>query len=319
MGSLASVVGANVLAGWLVAQVGGEPSFDAKVQRGVELRLAGNEAEALAAFEEAARTEKTPRLLAQMALAEQSLGHWRDAEGHLLEALASADDAWIVKQRAALEAALDTIRRHLGSLELAGGSGAYVFVDGRPEGKLPRTGPLRLEVGRHRVEVRGEGSFPFARDVEIASDTIAREAVVLSPVPRGPDPSRPDREGAGALSVAPAPPPTSAQRAIGWSLLGGGAASSVLGVAALLASNERARDYNADPACAGRAGEPEGCAAASDAARSWRVASVVSLAAGGALVAAGVVVLVWRPSGAPVRVQLAPGNGVMQLSLSRLF
>lgn len=322
MGPVIGIVQSSALAGLLVAQVsGGAPAWDGLVQRGVELRLAGDEAQALVVFREAERAARTPRLLAQMALAEQSLGHWRDAEAHLLEALASRSDAWIVKQRDALDTALVTIRRHLGSLELLGGAGADVFVDGRPEGKLPRERPLRLEVGRHRVEIRSESAFPFARDVEIASDTTARETVELSPLPHEPDAGKREREAAGTTApvVARAPTQAGSHPWLGWTLIGGGAGIAVFGVASLLASNGRARDYNGDPTCTGRADEPASCAAAATASRGWRIASGASFAAGGALVTAGVVVLLWRSSAAPVRVQLAPGKGGAQLDLSRSF
>lgn len=321
MGSLFGVVKAGVLAGWLVAQVGGGgSSWDALVQRGVELRLAGDEAQALVVFREAERTAKTPRLLAQMALAEQSLGHWRDAEAHLVEALASKSDPWIVKQQDALDAALVTIRRHLGSLEILGGSGAAVVVDGRPEGKLPRERPLRLEVGRHRVEVRNEGFFPFSRDVEITSDTTARETVELSPLPRAHEGDRPEQRAGGSAVAGPqAPSQTGGHPVLGWGFVVGGAAAAVLGVAALLTSNERARDYNADSTCTGRADEPDACTSAAGAARDWRIASVGSFAVAGALATAGVVILLWKSPAAPVSVQLAPGPRSAQLDFTRRF
>jgi hypothetical protein len=310
------IVRSCVLAGVVWAQAGGAVTDGtALVERGVELRLAGNEAQALALFHEAEKIERTPRLLAQMALAEQSLGHWRDAEVHLREALARKDDVWIAKQRAALEDALAIIERHLGTLELLGGDGGDVLVDGRPEGKLPRERPLRLEVGRHRVEVRKEGAFAFVRDVEIMSETNARETVTLLPIPR-------DADGAQHGSEATAPgtraPQSSPHRVLGWSLIGGAGAGGVVGVVSLLTSNGHAHDYNADASCTGRPGQSEACSSNASAARDWRAVSIASFAIAGALAIGGVIVL-WRSPATSARLQLVPGPRSAEVGLSGSF
>ena len=141
---------ATLLSVWLIAQTASSQvpatDWDARVERGVELRLGGDEEHAMTLFREAAQTRTSPRLLGQMALTEQSLGLWLDAEAHLVLALGSSSDPWIDKHRDTLEAALVTIRSHVGSLEVRGGHGALVFVDGQAKGTLPLERPVRLEV-----------------------------------------------------------------------------------------------------------------------------------------------------------------------------
>lgn len=305
----------GVLAGW--TQIGAaSPDWTALVERGVERRLAGDDAQALILFREAERMARTPRLLAQTALAEQALGHWREAELHLREALASENDGWIVKQRDALDGALSTITRHLGTLELRGGDGGDVFVDGHPEGKLPRDRPLRLEIGKHRVEVRKAGTFPFVRDVEITSETAARETVTLTPGGAWLGDAAP--RDAARRDAAPTAP-ISTHRVLGWSLVGAGLATSTVAVASLVASNRSAHDYNADPRCTGRPGQPETCGSQASSARDWRMVSIASFATSGALSVAGVAVLLWKSSSTPVRVQLAPGFRSAEVGLSGTF
>src|SRR5678809_660048 len=81
-------------------------SADAIINRGVQLRREGRDREALATFREAEKIERTPRVIAQIGLAEQSLGLWLAASTHEQEALTHADDAWIRKNRATIEKAL---------------------------------------------------------------------------------------------------------------------------------------------------------------------------------------------------------------------
>ena len=65
------------------------------------------------------RRRAAPRTLAQIALAEQALGRFVDAEAHLREALA-ADDAFIRRHRRLLETARTEYERSTGVLPLEG-------------------------------------------------------------------------------------------------------------------------------------------------------------------------------------------------------
>src|SRR5947209_3601580 len=90
-----------------VALAGGgdEAAADAAIRRGVDLRKQGRDMDALEEFRKAYAAARSPRALAQIALAEQALGRWVDAESDLDQALASKSDPWIRKNVATLNGA----------------------------------------------------------------------------------------------------------------------------------------------------------------------------------------------------------------------
>src|SRR5689334_14201627 len=83
--ALVSVLG--FLAWATPAHADGDESADRLLKRGVELRKAGKDDEALEAFRAAYTSRPSPRAQAQIGLAEQALGRWGDAERDLSEAL----------------------------------------------------------------------------------------------------------------------------------------------------------------------------------------------------------------------------------------
>lgn len=154
---------------------------DALVQQGITLRTQGRDAEALALFEQANAQFHTPRSVAQIALAEQALGRWERADRHLREALTFAQDAWITRNRAALEGALAQLQQRLCALELIDGvPGARVRVDGRDIGALPAASTVRLVRGSYTLEVEAEGYYPLRRSIDL-NGASARESVEMRP------------------------------------------------------------------------------------------------------------------------------------------
>lgn len=153
------------------------------IARGLTLRQGGRDAEALAAFTELWERTHSPRVRAQMAMAEHALGRWAEADAHLREALAT-DDPWVERNRATLRAALPEIGRHVGRLEVRGlPAGAAVRVDGAPVGTLPLREPTRASEGVARLEVSAPGYLTAVRAVTIRGDAVAREEVTLTPDP----------------------------------------------------------------------------------------------------------------------------------------
>ncbi len=190
-------------------------SVDALLRKAVQLRKEGKDQEAFKLFEEAVAVERTPRTVAQLGLSEQALGLWAAAEGHLTEALGSHEgDAWIQKNRPALERSLKTIRAHLGSVEIWGiPSGADVTLNGKLAGKLPATGLVRVEVGHVTYTVHADGYLDATGAVDVRSGDAVRENVVLvaaAPV-RAPatvplalnPPPAPDEAGSSLVRQAP--------------------------------------------------------------------------------------------------------------------
>ncbi len=294
----------------------------ALLREGFAARSAQRDADALRAFEAAWAVDRSAATLAQVALAEQALGRWVDAERHLLEALA-ASDPWIARNTPTLRAALAAVREHLGSLSLEGRpAGAAVLVDDRPAGTLPLPAPLRVPVGTVVLRITAPGHHPLERPVVVAARATLREEVAL--VAETP---RPEPVAAPPIVVAPvvapvvvrppAPPVmTEAHRSVApWAVVGAGAA--VLGGAVVLSvlrgdavSSLRARCGAADdPATeAVECVSDPGARDLHESAGLYRDLSIAALTVGGAAVVAG---LVWRlvaPSHRAVTVGAARGG-----------
>lgn len=153
------------------------------IQRGIELRRAGEDRLALAEFERAFSSQGSVRALAQMALAEQALGLWREANEHLQRALLK-DEPWIVEHRATLEAAAREIRSQLGSLEISCNiAGAEVRLNGAVLGLTPLTSPVPLVAGANVITVSKPGFFEMARQVGVDAGRLSRLNVVLTAHP----------------------------------------------------------------------------------------------------------------------------------------
>jgi len=179
------------------------------IRKGLDLREKGQDEAALEVFQHAFDLSKSGRALAQIALAEQALGRWLDAETHLSQALMRSTDAWIERNEKLLSQALSEIQGHLGSLELSGDCKAgAVMVNGVQVASLPLSVPLRVPAGGVALEVRAPGYLPILRTVVVPARGLAREPLVCvalaQPVPSAPPPSPP-----ASPPSPPAPPPWS--------------------------------------------------------------------------------------------------------------
>jgi hypothetical protein len=246
------------------ADSGGGGEEEAALRRGFELREKGKDEAALAEFQHAYDLKKGARARAQMALAEQALGRWIDAEAHLAEALQRTSDPWIGRNRALLEQALGEIRQHIGSLELSGGTpGAEVRVNGRVAGKMPLAGPLRVEAGSVSLEIRAAGYLPVVRTINVPANGLAREPITLvaasaPPAVRAVPEVAPPAQASADRTTAGAPAPIVAEPAkskpgtsqikrplgIGLGIAGIGALG--VGVGFHLLRQSRASDFNRD-------------------------------------------------------------------------
>ena len=129
------------------------------LSEGIALRRNGEDAAALQRFQQAVHLHPTPRAFAQVALAEQALGRWLEAETHLQQALANGDDPWVAKHREVLERSLSKIGQHLGSVEVLGDlpPGTEVGINGRVAATLPLARPLRVKAGTVVLSLQAEG------------------------------------------------------------------------------------------------------------------------------------------------------------------
>jgi len=154
------------------------------VNEGVELRRAGRDREALEKFKDAAKIRETPKVIAQIGFAEQALGLWLAAQGHLERTAAVTGDHWIDANRKTIDAALQLVNGHVGRIEVWGTPvGAEVVLDGEVVGKLPLPEAVRVAQEHVNLEVKAEGFLPLTRVINIQLGAMSREAVALRKVP----------------------------------------------------------------------------------------------------------------------------------------
>jgi hypothetical protein len=203
------------------AWAGDSAEAEALIRQGVELRAQKKDERALPMFEKAYQVSRSPRTAGQLGLVEMALGYFVDAEKYLGEAVASPDHPWVAKNLATLKAQLATAKSQIGELYIVGEPvGAEVVVNGKSAGRLPLSGPIRLDKGRVDVQVRAAGYLPASDTVtmvggkrEDRSYRLQREAVAVAPPPP-PTASTPAKEmpkpvetTAPATGVAGATPP----------------------------------------------------------------------------------------------------------------
>jgi hypothetical protein len=275
---------------------------DPAAQEGVQLRREGRDAEALAVFERALAIDGSPRTRAQVALAEQALGFWVEAERDLVLALQSGEGPWFVQHQGTLRAALESVRAHLGTLQLeADAAGIEIRLNGAVAGATPLTAPLRVASGTVTVELRSAGFQTATRVIEVAPGTIARESFHLAPAP-----STHLEATRAAAGSAPSPvvgqDPLSTGRATStprsheptgaWGSLGASAAFLTAGVVAVLVRNSNAALYDDDGRCFyGGLSRDQRCGSYRDAASTAQTLSFIAL--GAAAVGLGVSVFLF--------------------------
>jgi hypothetical protein len=229
------------------------------LKRGLELREKGDDEAALREFRRAHELSHSGRALAQVALAEQALGRWVDAESHLVEAMRHDQEPWVARNMRLFRQALGDIQSHLGSLELPGGAaGAEVLINGARAGTLPLAAALRVPAGSVALEVRAPKHLPLIRTVIVPAGGLAREPVVLVPIPSNdptvaaqaapthldsPPPPR-DEGPSGGTVATPSGGGWSGRRKLGAGMLAGSAASLAAGIVFHLIRNGRASDFN---------------------------------------------------------------------------
>ena len=242
----------------------GEPG-EAAIQRGIRLRRAGDDAGALPEFQAGYQLAHTPRAAAQLGLVEQALGHWDDAEVHLTEAVRTTGDAWVEKNRTALQKSLAVVKDHVGTLQVTGEpEGAEIYVNGRRRGQIPMNKPITVMAGDVDVEVRASGYKRAAQKVTIAAFAYRPLVIRLERLLEGssasatgkdeqrsgetaPDATARQVEPAPVVSaVAPGAPPTTTDQRhgsvwpiVGWSVAGAGAVAATVGVVEALAGQSK--------------------------------------------------------------------------------
>lgn len=279
---------------------------DALLERGIELREAGRDAEALEQFERAYEQHGQARAMAQIALAEQALGRWVEAEEHLRRALSVRDDAWIEARREVLERELAQISAHLGSLEIVDAvEGASVFVNGRDVGQWPR-GRMRVQAGEISVELRLEGYEIARRRLTIASGAFVRESIPMIPLPAPAEldapaeqPAPPSAEVAHPPAERTPPSGGGADALLALAVSGLGVAAVALGVGVGLSvfRDEEARTFNSDECVSATMSRRELCGDQLAAVHSAEAGAAITYVAGGLLTVGAIVLLLSATGG----------------------
>jgi hypothetical protein len=291
---------------------------EAAIHRGVELRRRGDDAQALQEFTKAYDASRSPKALAQIGLAEQALGRWVAAETHLLGSLDAKGEPWIEKNRPALQSAVETVSKHLGSLEVLGSpAGAEVRIQGNPAAHLPMDKPLRVPAGDVVVEVRQAGYRPITRTVNVEAGYIARETIDLvasgtddakPPPAPGRDISGSDRPSPGNphpdLTTPPTAESSSWRRPAKWTAAGLAVVGLGVGVVETLVAVGKSKDFNSlpDNCMDGGNGHIVGGARCEQVDHDQRVATwaaAVGFGAGGVLAIAAAVLHLTQPRESP--------------------
>lgn len=241
---------------------------DALEDQGRALRQSQRDTEALVLFRQAFAICHGARALARAALAEGSLGLWVEAERDLSSALATRD-SWVIENESRIRSDLETIREHLGQLELVAtgpfGAGlpGELLLNGRPAGQWPRTGAVNVVAGTVVIEVRSARHEPFRRTVEVPARTLVREQVRLVPLleatnstAAGSLRTQPPRGvSTGTLLPGAAAPSGQAERGtswqvpVGWTAIGLAAVGIGVGFAGMVHEQSRRATYENDPRC----------------------------------------------------------------------
>jgi hypothetical protein len=330
---VAAVVASSAMACWLA---GGGSAWaadaeDALVHRGIELRKQGDDRAALDELQRAYAVKRSPRAAAQLGFAEQALGLWPQAEAHVREALAANGDPWVRKNRSTVDAALETIRAHVGHVQIDGGvPGAQVVINGRTIGLLPLRDAVPVSAGPVDIEVRAVGYAPALKTVNVAAGELTRVPFTLQQMARAPAEPPPFQPGSPpppsvAVGAAPAllperPDPGHGKRMAGMGLIAGGVVAIGGGVAASVVAKNKFDAIGADAAAGRPYNESNG---------NWKGyetgAGVLYVVGGAAIVGGAVLYVAGRPrneagrvpavSTVGLRPTVAPGKAGATLSV----
>jgi hypothetical protein len=306
-----------LLGGSAMAQPMAPDSPEAHIERGLELRRAGQDAAALAEFRRAQSISPEPRVGAQIGFALQALGRWREAEETQLRVLAEGTNPWVREHADVVRESLAAAQRHLAWLSVeCEVAGAELSLDGAPVARIPLSGPVRVVAGAVVLEVRADGYDPVRRTIDVPAGAQLRETFALVralPMSRTSAGEKPERERAPGLVDAGA-----GARAAGWvALIGGGVLASG-GVAALLVSNDYSEQYN-DPSClAGTYTREQNCGSDRGVAEATRTTAIIAFAAAGLAVGTGVWLLLTSPPPSSARaIGRTPEGSGRNVSLGR--
>jgi hypothetical protein len=283
-------------------------------REGQSLVEAKRYAEACPKFAESQRLDPGTGTLLNLASCHQSQGKLASAwtEYSTVVTLAQRDNrpdrvAYAEERLKEIEPKLSRL-----TLELSQGgdvAGLVIKLDGAVVGRAALGVAVPVDPGTHNVETAAPGKTPWQTTVEISDGPSTKSVVIPALV------DAPEAAGAGAVSGAPpdagAEDPGKTQRLIAYTLGGAGVIGLGIGTAFGLSAISKNKESKSE-GCEANQCTPAAAAIREDA-QSAGNASTIAFIAGGALLAAGVVVYFTAPS-APseravaARVVLGPGS-----------
>ena len=210
------------------------------IREGVSLRRSGDDAKAYGYIKRAYDISHTPRTTAQLGLVEQALGRFLDSQQHLSEAL-DGNDAWVDQNRAVLEKSRESVRQHLGKIELHGlPPGAVVGISGQPPILVPKDGVLWVPPGMVKLALSAPDHTSVSKEA-VASAGMSVELEVdfplAAPAPGAetatPHAATETNSAAATVTTARAAEPDDSKRALriaGLVTAGAGVAVGVTGI-----------------------------------------------------------------------------------------
>ncbi len=291
-----------------------EPSAEAEahVAHGLELRRQRRDEEALVEFRAGYALQRSGRVLAQIALAEDAVGLWVEAERDLEEVLSERGNAWVEKRRGALVEELRVVRMHLADLALeVVPAGAEVWLNGAEARRRPDTGAFRVVSGRVLIEVKAPGFETARRVLELPPGARSRETIALAEAPPARSPSAivvPSPAGASRPMPAAAPDmhtQMSVPRILAFTSFALAGAAVAIGTVGAVERTVRRNEYNDNRRC-DQGGVPRSvqCAGVADEfARFTTVMTSGYVTAGAAALMGGVLAFAFPGQ---VRIEAAP-------------
>lgn len=293
-----------------LAQGKGAPADAASgfYEEGVKAAQAGEWETARAALVKAFALKPDARRAANLGLVELAAGKPRDAAEHLSFFLREAPDV-SARDRQTTEDLLAKAKSKIGTVTVSVNvDQAEVLVDGRTVGASPLAGPVFIEPGSRKIEVRRAGFAPASQGVEVAAGSAPVVELKLTPALQSA--LVPARTPGPALEL---PRATDPPRWRTWGLVGGlglAAAGAAVGTGFTLAANaensaaEQERKRLADGTLPGHKicpdqGDSPGCGPLSDllqARDTHRSVATAAFAMGGVGAAGALFSVLWRPN-----------------------
>jgi hypothetical protein len=324
------------LGAWATPGFAEDEGPEALIRQGVALRRNGEESKAYGYFRRAYETAPTPRSTAQYGLSSVAVGKYAEAEWLLSAAIASGDP-WTMEHGAELQKGRIMARGKLGTVILAGvPPDATIALGGRTVGHLAADRAVRWTPGATRVHLEAAGHEPYDGEVTFPAPgregrlTVSMRSVnePAATTPVAPVPAQPVAVADPPAAVPvdahhdekiasrdePGTPTSGWRRPVIWTALGLGAASVAFGVFETIQYRSKINDFNDPtrmPLCRDGGGMIAGgseCSRLASDGDHAKTLSIVGYAAGGALLAAGVILLLTDTS-APAATSVTRGDG----------